>query len=53
MDTEKEIEKDIETPTKNLSILSDIITDEPESSEELMKPSIANCASPTNFESIE
>jgi len=42
-------EKNIETPIKSLSILTDVITEEPETSEELVKTHIANCASPINF----
>ncbi|GES91380.1 kinase-like domain-containing protein [Rhizophagus clarus] len=38
-----------EKNTKSLSILTDVITEEPESSEELFKSPITNCASPINF----
>ncbi|UZO27462.1 uncharacterized protein OCT59_019656 [Rhizophagus irregularis] len=38
-----------EKNVKSLSILADVITEEPESSEELIRSPITNCASPINF----
>ncbi|CAG8466862.1 3578_t:CDS:2 [Funneliformis mosseae] len=41
--------KNIEPPSKSLSILTDNMTDEPEISEELMRTPITSCFSPTTF----